>query len=281
MPNFPIIDSHLHLWDPRQLTYPWLTPPLDQAFLPRDFQAATAPVQVEAMVFVECGAAPDQALKEARWVQEQAKAEPRIAAMVCHAPLEQGDRVRAHLEQLAAMKKARGARRIYQDEAEAGFCLQPDFIAGVQALPDYGLSFDMCIRHKQLQASIALADACPNTMIVLDHIAKPNIAGGLMQPWADQILQLAKRENVLCKLSGVATEAGANWTADTLRPYLEVALQAFGPKRLMFGGDWPVSTLAISYPTWVQILDQLLSDLSQDEQRQIYRNTAHQFYRLG
>ena len=281
MPNFPIIDSHLHLWDPRQLTYPWLTPPLDQAFLPRDFQGATAPVQVEAMVFVECGAAPDQALKEARWVQEQAKAEPRIAAMVCHAPLEQGDRVRAHLEQLAAMKKARGARRIYQDEAEAGFCLQPDFIAGVQALPDYGLSFDMCIRHKQLQASIALADACPNTMIVLDHIAKPNIAAGLMQPWADQILQLAKRENVLCKLSGVATEAGANWTADTLRPYLEVALQAFGPKRLMFGGDWPVSTLAISYPTWVQILDQLLSDLSQDEQRQIYRNTAHQFYRLG
>ncbi|WP_333869878.1 amidohydrolase family protein [Cypionkella sp.] len=281
MPNFPIIDSHLHLWDPRQLTYPWLTPPLDQALLPRDFQAATAPVQVEAMVFVECGAAPDQALKEARWVQEQAKAEPRIAAMVCHAPLEQGDRVRAHLEQLAAMKKARGARRIYQDEAEAGFCLQPDFIAGVQALPDYGLSFDMCIRHKQLQASIALADACPNTMIVLDHIAKPNIAAGLMQPWADQILQLAKRENVLCKLSGVATEAGANWTADTLRPYLEVALQAFGPKRLMFGGDWPVSTLAISYPTWVQILDQLLSDLSQDEQRQIYRNTAHQFYRLG
>ena len=281
MPNFPIIDSHLHLWDPRQITYPWLTPPLDQAFLPRDFQAATAPVQVEAMVFVECGAAPDQALKEARWVQEQAKAEPRIAAMVCHAPLEQGDRVRAHLEQLAAMKKARGARRIYQDEAEAGFCLLPDFIAGVQALPDYGLSFDMCIRHKQLQASIALADACPNTMIVLDHIAKPNIAAGLMQPWADQILQLAKRENVLCKLSGVATEAGANWTADTLRPYLEVALQAFGPKRLMFGGDWPVSTLAISYPTWVQILDQLLSDLSQDEQRQIYRNTAHQFYRLG
>ena len=281
MPNFPIIDSHLHLWDPRQLTYPWLTPPLDQAFLPRDFQAATTPVQVEAMVFVECGAAPDRALKEARWVQEQAKAEPRIAAMVCHAPLEQGDRVRAHLEQLAAMKKARGARRIYQDEAEAGFCLQPDFIAGVQALPDYGLSFDMCIRHKQLQASIALADACPNTMIVLDHIAKPNIAAGLMQPWADQILQLAKRENVLCKLSGVATEAGANWTADTLRPYLEVALQAFGPKRLMFGGDWPVSTLAISYPTWVQILDQLLSDLSQDEQRQIYRNTAHQFYRLG
>ena len=258
MPNFPIIDSHLHLWDPRQLTYPWLTPPLNQAFLPRDFQAATAPVQVEAMVFVECGAAPDQALKEARWVQE-----------------------RAHLEQLAAMKKARGARRIYQDEAEAGFCLQPDFIAGVQALPDYGLSFDMCIRHKQLQASIALADACPNTMIVLDHIAKPNIVAGLMQPWADQILQLAKRENVLCKLSGVATEAGANWTADTLRPYLEVALQAFGPKRLMFGGDWPVSTLAISYPTWVQILDQLLSDLSQDEQRQIYRNTAHQFYRLG
>ena len=156
-----------------------------------------------------------------------------------------------------------------------------DFIAGVRALPDYGLSFDMCIKHRQLQASIALADACPKTMIVLDHIAKPGIKAGLMQPWADQMFDMAKRDNVVCKLSGVATEAAADWTAETLRPYLDVALDAFGPNRLMFGGDWPVSTLAITYPAWVEIVDQLIADLSSDEQRQIYCNTARQFYRLA
>lgn len=280
MPNFPIIDSHLHLWDPKHLAYPWLSPPLDKSFLASDFQAATGSVVVDRMVFLECGAAPHQALDEARWVLEQAKQDPRIAAMVCHAPLEQGDGVRGHLETLAAMEKVRGARRIYQDEADAAFCLRPDFIAGVKALPDYGLSFDICIKHAQMQATIALADACPNTMMVLDHIGKPDIQAGRMQPWADQIHDMAKRDNVLCKLSGVATEAGTGWTAETLRPYLEVALTAFGPKRLMFGGDWPVSTLAIRYPAWVEILDRLLGDLSDDEQRQIYRNTAQKFYRL-
>ena len=281
MPNFPIIDSHLHLWDPKHLTYPWLAGPLDQAFLPHDFQAAAGSLAIESMVFLECAAAPHQALDEAHWVLKQAKTDSRIAAMVCHAPLEQGDAVRPHLESLAAMAKVKGARRIYQDEPDADFCLQPDFIAGVKALPDYGLSFDMCIKHRQLQASIALADACPKTMIVLDHIAKPGIKAGLMQPWADQMYDMAKRDNVLCKLSGVATEAAADWTAETLRPYLDVALDAFGPNRLMFGGDWPVSTLAITYPAWVEIVDQLIADLSPDEQRQIYRNTARQFYRLA
>lgn len=280
MPAFPIIDSHLHLWDPRSLAYPWLFPPLDRPFLPADFQAASASVDIEALVFLECDAAPHLAFDEAHWVLEQAKLEPRISAIVCNAALEQGDAVRADLEQLTAVEKVRGVRRIYQDEPVPAFCTRPDFIAGVRALSDLGLSFDMCLKHPQLQASIALADACPNVLIVLDHIAKPGIAAGLMQPWADQMRDLARRENVVCKLSGVATEAAAGWTPETLRPYIEVALEAFGPSRLMFGGDWPVSTLAITYPAWVALVDALIADLSGTEQRQIYRDTAKAFYRL-
>lgn len=280
MPQFPIIDSHLHLWNPRHLRYDWLSGALNRPFLPADFQSATGPIAVEAMVFLECGAAADQALDEAAWVLTQAKADPRIAAMVCHAPLEQGAAVRPHLERLATTPKVKGARRIYQDEADPAFCLSPGFIAGVRALADYGLSFDMCIKHPQLAASIALADACPDTQIVLDHIAKPGIKAGRMQPWADQMREMAKRENVVCKLSGVATEAAADWTPETLRPYLEVALNAFGPNRLMFGGDWPVSTLAITYPAWVAIVDTLIAELSDHEQRAIYRDTAQRFYRL-
>lgn len=280
MPAFPIIDSHLHLWDPHHLDYPWLSGALDRPFLPADFQAASAQVRIESLVFLECAAAPDQAFDEARWVLDQARLEPRIAAMVCNAPLEKGDAVRADLERLAQTDKVKGVRRIYQDEPDPAFCARPDFIAGVRALADYGLTFDMCLKHPQLPASIELADACPNVPMVLDHIAKPGIAAGLMQPWADQICDLARRENVVCKLSGVATEAAPGWTPETLRPYMDVALEAFGPSRIMFGGDWPVSTLAITYPAWVAQVDSLIADLSDTEQRQIFRDTARRFYRL-
>lgn len=280
MPSFPIIDSHLHLWDPQRLDYPWLFPPLDRAFLPADFRAASAGTAIEALVFLECDAAPHQAHDEAQLVLAWARQEPRIAAMVCNAPLQTGDAARADLERLAATDKVRGIRRIYQDEPDPAFCLRPDFVAGVRALADYGLSFDLCLKHPQLQATIGLADACPNVPMVLDHIAKPGIAAGLMQPWADQMQKLAKRENVVCKLSGVATEAGTDWTPETLRPYMDVALQAFGPSRIMFGGDWPVSTLEITYPAWVALVDDLIRDLSLTEQRQIFRDTARAFYRL-
>ncbi|MFM7335623.1 MAG: amidohydrolase family protein [Tabrizicola sp.] len=280
MPSFPIIDSHLHLWDPGKLDYPWLFDPLDRPYLPADFKAASAGVDIEALVFLECAAAPQLTFDEAAQVLAWAREEPRIAAMVCNASLETGDAVRADLERLAGTEKVRGIRRIYQDEADPAFCLRPDFVKGVRALSDYGLSFDLCLKHPQLQATIGLADACPNVPMVLDHIAKPGIAARLMQPWADQMRDLARRENVVCKLSGVATEAAADWTPATLRPFMEVALEAFGPSRIMFGGDWPVSTLAITYPAWVALVDEVIADLSETEQRQIYRDTARAFYRL-
>lgn len=280
MPTFPIIDSHLHLWDPQRLSYPWHFPPLDRAFLPADFKAASAGIDIEALVFLECDAAPHQAFDEARLVLDWAQQDPRIAAMVCNAPLHLGDAARPDLERLAATDKVRGVRRIYQDEPDPGFCLRADFIAGVRALADYGLSLDLCLKHPQLPATIGLVDACPNVPMVLDHIAKPGIRTGLMQPWADQMRDLARRENVVCKLSGVATEAAADWTPDALRPYMDVALEAFGPSRIMFGGDWPVSTLAISYPGWIAVVDDLIKDLSETEQRRIYRDTARHFYRI-
>lgn len=280
MPSFPIVDSHLHLWDPQRLTYPWLFDPLDRAFLPADFRAASAGVEIEALVFLECDAVIGQAYDEAQQVLAWAQEEPRIAAMVCNAPIERGNAARADLERLAATEKVRGIRRIYQDQPDPAWCLRQDFVTGVRALADYGLSFDLCLKHPQLQSTIGLVDACPNVPMVLDHIAKPGIAAGLMQPWADQMRDLARRENVVCKLSGVATEAGPDWTPATLRPYMDVALEAFGPSRIMFGGDWPVSTLRITYPAWVAQVDEVIADLSETEQRQIFRDTARAFYRL-
>lgn len=284
MPDFPIIDSHLHIWDPRVLNYPWLSGAgkLNRAFLPADYRAACGSVDVEAMVFLECDAHRDQAFDEADWVRQQAAIDPRIAALVCFAPLEEGDAVRGHLEKLKAGDKVVGVRRIYQDEPDTNFCLQPGFVAGVRALADYDLSFDMCIKHPHLGASIELARACPETRIVLDHIGKPGIEDGLMEPWRGQMAELAACENVVCKLSGVATEAShAAWTRADLRPFIDVALQAFGPDRIMFGGDWPVATMAITPPEWVSIVDEAVSGYTEAERRSIYRGTAARFYKLG
>ena len=147
MPSFPIIDSHLHLWDPRRLSYPWLFPPLDRPFLPADFQAASAGVAVEALVFLECAAEIHLAFDEAQQVLAWAKEEPRIAAMVCNAALEQGDAVRADLERLAGTDKVRGIRRIYQDEPDPAFCLRPDFV-----FPESGFMMEEAIDELVLRA---------------------------------------------------------------------------------------------------------------------------------
>ncbi|WP_425417653.1 amidohydrolase family protein [Oricola indica] len=284
MPDFPIIDSHLHIWNPKALDYPWLAAAgkLNRAYLPADYRAACGTVEVEAMVFLECDAHPDRAFDEAHWVLQQARTDPRIAALVCFARLEQGDAVRGHLEKLAGIEKVVGVRRIYQDEPDTSFCLQPGFIEGVRALAEFGLSFDMCIKHPHLEASIELASQCPDTRIVLDHIGKPGIEAGLMEPWRTQMAELAACENVVCKLSGVATEADhEHWVRADLRPYIDVALDAFGPDRIMFGGDWPVATMAIEPPEWVSVVDEAVAHYSEAERRSIYRGTASRFYKLG
>lgn len=283
MPDFPIIDSHLHIWDPEALDYPWLAGAgkLNRAHLPADYKAACGQVEVEAMVFLECDAQPDRAFDEAHWVLEQAKTDPRIKALVCFAPLEHGDAVRGHLERLAGTDRVVGVRRIYQDEPDTSFCLRPGFVEGVQALAGFGLSFDMCIKHPHLKSSVELAQLCPDTPIVLDHIGKPGIRDGLIEPWRGQMADLASCPNVVCKLSGVATEADhQNWTRADLRSYIDIALETFGPDRIMFGGDWPVATMAIEPPEWVAVVDDAIAGCSQDERRSIYRGTASRFYKL-
>lgn len=272
MPNFPIIDAHVHFWDAESLDYPWLASAggLARRFDPLDFKAACGEVAVEAMVFVEAGAS--DGLAELAWVQ--ALAEPRIGAIVAGARIEEG----GELERLAGQDKVRGLRRIYQDEPDLDFARRTDFIKGVQSAGRLGLSFDLCIKHPHLAATIDLVDACPNVEFVLDHIGKPAIASAKIQPWADQLRDLARRENVVCKISGVATEARAGWAAAELRPYMDLALAAFGPKRLMFGGDWPVSTLAIGYGEWLGLVEAMLSQVEQED---VFRETARRFYRLA
>lgn len=282
MPDFPIVDTHLHLWDPQRLRYPWLAsvPPLNRPHLLADYRAACADVAVAKMVFLQCECDPAQSRAEAEWVSELARQDPRIRGIVAQAALERGDAIEAELAEFAANPLARGIRRLLQSEDDA-FCLRPDFVRGVQRLPRHGLTFDVCIFHRQLANVIALVRQCPNVRFILDHIGKPDIKAQRLDPWRAELRALAGFDNVWCKLSGLVTEADfAAWTPADLQPYIDHVVDCFGFQRVMFGGDWPVSTQASDYPRWVRTLDHALRGCSPDELHQVYVRNAEAFYRV-
>ncbi|WP_158554893.1 amidohydrolase family protein [Methylovirgula sp. 4M-Z18] len=283
MPDFPLIDAHIHLYDSARLSYSWMqqAPALLGRHLLPEFDAACDAVQVEKVVFVEVAADPGLHLDEAGFIDGLAREEPRIAAMVAHAPLEKGAFVEADLVALAEHKSLRGIRRLIQSEADPAFCLEPDFIAGVRLLAKYGLSFDLCIKHWQMTHAIELVRRCPEVIFILDHIGKPGIRFGFREPWWSELRELAFLPNVYCKMSGVITEADPNaWTPQIIRPYVEHVIACFGFGRTMFGSDWTVSTLTHPYPLWIEILDEILHGCSDAELRAFYRDTAAKAYRL-
>jgi len=283
MPIIPIIDTHLHLWEPQHLRYPWLDDNelLNRPHLLSDFEAAIASTPVEAMVFVQCEADISMFMQEAEWVSMLAQKESRLKALVAWAPLEKGGAVRENLEALGSHSILRGIRRIIQFEPDLDFCLRSDFIEGVRALADFDLSFDICIDHRHMANVLRFVEKVPEVPMILDHIGKPNIKDGVMQPWAQQMHELARFPNVHCKISGVATEADhKGWSPDQLRPYIDIALESFGMDRVMYGGDWPVSTQAIEYTRWIEILEDVLQGVDEADKRKFWRENAVRFYRL-
>lgn len=283
MPAFPIVDTHLHIWDPGRIRYPWLdgNALLNKPCLLPDYRRAFSPVEVEAMVFVQCEADFAAFEQEADWVAAQAQADPRIKAMVAWAPLEKGEAVEADLLRLGRHAILRGIRRIIQFEDDIDFCLRPQFVEGVRTLGRHGLSFDICIDHRHMANILRFVEKLPEVPMILDHIGKPAIRDGRMQPWAAQMRELARFENVVCKVSGVATEAAADWKADDLKPYLDVAFAEFGMGRTMFGGDWPVTLQAVEPSRWIGILDAYLAGLDERELRAFWRDNAIRAYRLA
>lgn len=283
MPDFPIVDTHLHLWAPGRLSYPWLAgePKLNRDFLIEDYRQACGAVRVAKMVFVQCDCAPAQAWAEVEWVAEVARTEPRLRGIVARVALERGAAAEPEIARLASQPLVKGVRRLIQGERDPEFCLKPDFVHGVQLLHAHGLSFDLCLKHPQLAAAIKLVRQCPDVAFVLDHIGKPDIKSGKLDPWRAELRELSKLENVWCKLSGLVTEAdhGA-WTPAELRPYLDQVIECFGFDRVMFGSDWPVSTLATNLPRWVATLDDALRGCSPAELRKVYVGNAEEFYRV-
>ena len=273
-----VIDSHIHLWDPTVLRYPWLESEeeLGRPFLPADLHASGGPPE---WVMVQAGAQPDDELAELRWIASLASSDPALVGMVVQAPVEIGRAVRDLVERLAATPLAVGVRRLIQDEG-AGFALTAGFIDGVRVVGDVGLPFDICVRALERPDVAPLVDACPDVSFVLDHLGKPAIADGEWEPWRSQLTELAQRPNLTCKLSGSTTEAGREWRESAVRPYLMHALETFGPKRCMFGSDWPVASLTTDYQRWFDLVSDAVSGCSQADVDAVFAGTAAQVYGL-
>ncbi len=283
MPDFAIVDTHIHLWEPSLIPMEWCAgvPALNKPFGIAELDRHRGRVALEKFVFVECDVAKGRSLDEARRIAGLAKDDPRLGGIVAHAPLEDGAVVEPHLEALAGLGLVKGVRRLLQNEADNDFCLRPDFQAGLALLPKYGFDFELCVFHHQFPAVLELVARHPQVRFVLDHIGKPPIKAGGIEPWWTFIKALAAFPNVICKLSGVATEADhGNWREAQLRPYMDRAVDCFGVDRIMFGGDWPVSVLALPYERWVETVERATAHFSDSERRAIFRDNAMRWYQL-
>jgi L-fuconolactonase len=236
---FERIDAHHHLWRYDAAQYPWMTGEMDSIrhdFLVEDLAAVTRESQITGTVVVQAR----QSVEETRWLSELASNSELIRGVVGWAPLTDA-RVLPVLESLASLPKVRAIRHVLHDEPDDAYMLREDFNRGVSYLRDIELVYDLLVFERHLPHIIEFVDRHPDQIFVLDHIGKPQIRNRQIEPWDANIKELGQRENVYCKVSGMATEADwKEWCDDDLQRYFDIVLEAFGADRLMFGSDWPV-----------------------------------------
>jgi L-fuconolactonase len=284
MIDFPIIDSHIHLLDQKRFGYAWAigAPALKRDWTPDDLAGAAKPVEIEGLVFVEVDVDMPQYLDEAAWVDELAQRDRRVLGAVACLPLEKGAAIESEMARIAGLKTTRGVRRLIQNQPDPEYVLKPAFLEAMRLLPKYNLSFDICVFHPQLPNTLKMMRLCPEVAFILDHIGKPGIKAGLIDPWRAHIGEMAALPNVVCKLSGLTTEADPkSWTREQLRPYIDHVVECFGPDRTLYGGDWPVSELAGSYLQWLMTLDWATAGFSRTDKRKLFRDNAVKAYRLS
>jgi len=273
------IDSHQHFWKYDPVEYAWIDESmsvLKEDYLPDRLAPLLRTTGFDGTVAVQASTT----VSETRYYLELAQAHAFIRGVVGWVNLCASD-VPAILADLSAQPKLVGIRHVLQSEPD-DFMARADFRRGIGSLAQFGLSYDILIFARQLPAAIDLARAFPEQRFVLDHLGKPAIRLAALEPWRRHIRQLAELPNVYCKLSGMVTEAHwRRWTPDDLAPYLEVALESFGPRRCMIGSDWPVCTLAGDYRRVTDVVSAYVSRLSLEDQSAILGGTAASFYRLA
>ena len=274
------IDAHQHFWRYDPTVHTWMSEQMQllrSDHLPPQLKPLLEAEGIDGCVAVQA----DSSTAENQILLELTDRFPWILGVVGWVDL-QGDQVDQQLQQFASHRRAVGVRHIVQDEPDDRFLDCPQFRAGVAAVAKHSLTYDLLIYERQLPAAIDFVTALPDVPMVLDHIAKPLIADAVLEPWSSQIRELALAPNLMCKLSGIVTEANwLQWTPSDVAPYIETAIETFGPQRLMIGSDWPVCRLAAEYPQVNSLIEPYLATLSPTERAAIEGDNARNFYGLG
>jgi len=278
------IDSHHHIWDLSVRAQDWMqgdeVAPISRTILMDELEPELERANIDYTVIVQTVANPDETPE----FLDLSLSHPKICAVVGWLNLESKD-IRPQLEKYLQHKGAKNLvsiRDLAQDKSDPNWLLRDDVLANIHRLAEYGLVFDILTRPPQLAAAVEMVKKSPNNSFVLDHISKPYMAKGEMQPWADQISEIASYENVCVKVSGLFTEANwKSWTTQTFKPYLDHILKSFTPARMMFGSDWPVCLLAATYKDTIELMEDFTKDFSKSEQESFWAETAKRVYKLN
>jgi L-fuconolactonase len=274
-----IIDAHHHLWKFNKADYAWMDESmsiLKQDYLPADLEKQMCGSNVDGTVVVQAR----QNLEETRWLLEMASRHPFIKGVVGWVDI-CSDKLIAQLDEFRSVPGLVGVRYVIHDEADDDFMLRPAFLRGIEKLGPYHLVYDLLLFPKHLQRAVELVSCFPEQKFVLDHIAKPHIKANVLDPWQEEITELASRTNVWCKVSGMVTEADhQNWKYEDFLPFLDVVAGAFGPDRIMLGSDWPVCRLAAEYHQVMDIPARYFQDLDPADKEKIFRLNCMGCYKL-
>lgn len=281
----PFIDTHQHLWDLSKFKLPWLKEGsvLARSYVMADYLKATEGLGLAKSVYMEVAVDPSQLDQEAEYVIDICKKgnTPMVGAIIGGRPA--ADNFKQYASKFRDHKHVKGIRQVlHEDGTPPGTCLEAKYIQGIRLLGELGLSFDLCMRAAEIPDAAKLIDACPDTRFILDHCGNANVQAKDRSQWQKDMADIAKRKNLACKVSGIVASAkpGA-WSADDLAPIIRHTVEVFGKDRIVFGGDWPVCTLAATYKQWVEALRSIVADWKEEDQRKLFHDNAIRVYRLG
>lgn len=280
----PIIDTHQHLWDLSLFRLNWLSGAgkLNKSFVMEDYFEATEGLNVVKTVYMEVDVAEDQQVLEAEYVIDlcQRDDNPMVGAVIGGRPASED--FPAYVKRFAGNPAIKGVRQVlHGGGTPEGTCLQPEYLRGVRLLGENGLRFDLCLPSAFLLDAAKIADLCPDTRFVLDHCGNANVQVKEREQWKRDLAEVAKRENVVCKISGIIASADPdNWTAEDLAPIILHCAEVFGKERIIFASDWPVCTLGAPLKQWVGALKEIVHSWSEADQKKLFHDNAHRFYAL-